>query len=93
MSVHQMQRKGHSEYPSNTVIIGMFESYYVPASAGGYPPPPRCTNHSLASYLPDMSLLEVKKSEVCSNELVNILSEIESNLGWFVFQKFATIMF
>lgn len=59
-----MQRKDSFEYPSNTVVMGMFESYYVPNTAGGFPVPPPCTSHQLAEHMPEMSLLEVKKSEV-----------------------------
>ncbi len=75
-----MQRKDHAEYPSNTVVVGMFECYYVPASSGGYPPPPRCTNHSLAPFLPEMSLLEVRKSEV---SVIDGKAELSLNLFYY----------
>lgn len=56
--------KDGSGYPSNSLVVGMFDGYYTHASVPGVMTPPKVM-HSMMDLLPPMSLLEVNKSEVC----------------------------
>ncbi len=58
--------KDGSCYPSNSVVIGMYEGYYSDAGVGGVLAIPHIS-HSLVDLLPPCSLLEVPRGEVSNN--------------------------
>lgn len=58
--------KDGSDYPPNSVVIGMFEGYYSDSGVGGVLTAPAIT-HSLVDLLPPYSLLEVPRIEVGCN--------------------------